>query len=178
MSFESQMAIIKQWIIKTVGVNPATNKVNKCLVIYDYIKLMSSDDISDSLQEYQALGFMVTSLHNLAVKYDFPIFATIQLNRDGIDKENSAVMSGSDRILWLCSNFSILKNKSDEEIAKDGIVNGNKKIVVCDCRHGPGLAYNDYINVKMDGSLCDIQEGATAYEIYQEKNAWYYFIRL
>ena len=42
------------------------------------------------------------------------------LFRDGITKESTDTASGSDRIVWLCSNFTIYKRKSDEEIAKDG----------------------------------------------------------
>ena len=45
----------------------------------------------------------------------------MQLNRDGIDEESTAVASGSDRILMYCISFTIFKQKSDEEIAEDGI---------------------------------------------------------
>ena len=91
-----------------------------CVIVYDYLKLMDSQGISQDLKEYQVLGFMMTSLHNFAVRYKVPILGFIQLNRDGITKETTDTASGSDRIIWLCSNFSIFKRKSDEEIADDG----------------------------------------------------------
>ena len=53
----------------------------------------------------------------------------VQLNRDGITKESTDTASGSDRIIWLCSNFTIFKRKSDEEIAEDGPENGNRKLL-------------------------------------------------
>jgi len=112
--------------MREVGLNSdGTSK--HCVIIYDYIKLMSTHDVSSNLQEYQALGFLMTALHDFAVRYKIPIFALMQLNRDGINKEGTDVASGSDRIIWLCSNFTILKDKSPEEIAKDGSNNGNRK---------------------------------------------------
>ena len=68
----------------------------------------------------------------------FLFLTFIQLNRDGITKESTDTASGSDRIIWLCSNFTIYKRKSDEEIAKDGPENGNRKLVPVISRHGEG----------------------------------------
>ena len=117
------------------------------------------------MKEYQALGFLMTGLHNFAIKYEIPILAFIQLNRDGITKESTDTASGSDRIIWLCSNFSIYKNKSDEEIAKDGPENGNRKLVPLIARHGEGLQDKDYINVNMIGKYGKLIEGKTAFEL-------------
>ena len=89
-------------------------KTNDCLVVYDYLKLMSSSSINNNMQEYQALGFQITNLHNLAVKLDFPCLSFVQLNRDGITKESTDAVSGSDRLNWLCTSFSIFKLKSAE----------------------------------------------------------------
>ena len=94
-----------------------------------------------------------------------PILAFIQLNRDGITKESTDTASGSDRIIWLCSNFSIYKAKSDEEIAKDGPENGNRKLVPIIARHGEGLGDKDYINVNMIGKYGKLTEGRTAFEL-------------
>ena len=107
----------------------------------------------------------MTSVHNFAIRYEVPILAFIQLNRDGITKESTDTASGSDRIIWLCSNFSIYKSKSDEEIAKDGPENGNRKLVPLISRHGEGLADKDYINVNMIGKYGKLIEGKTAFEL-------------
>jgi hypothetical protein len=99
-----------------------------------------------------------------------PIVAFVQLNRDGISKESTDTASGSDRIIWLCSNFTIFKRKSDEEIAEDGAKNGNRKLIPLISRHGPGLDDNDYINCHMKGWCAKITEGRTHIEIVNGVN--------
>ena len=162
--FEEQLAIMRRWILKEVGLNE-DGTAKQCVIFYDYLKLMDSQGMNQDLKEYQVLGFMMTSLHNFAVRYQVPIVAFIQLNRDGITKESTDTASGSDRIIWLCSNFSIFKRKSDEEIAEDGPTNGNRKLLPLVSRHGGGLDDNDYINCHMKGWCAKITEGKTRLEI-------------
>jgi replicative DNA helicase len=162
--FEDQLAIMRRWLVKEVGLND-DGTAKDCVIFYDYLKLMDSAGINQDLKEYQVLGFMMTSLHNFAVRYKVPIVAFIQLNRDGITKESTDSASGSDRIIWLCSNFSIFKRKSDEEIAEDGADNGNRKLLPLVSRHGGGLDDNDYINCNMKGWCAKITEGKTHLEI-------------
>lgn len=163
-SFEEQLAIMRRWIIKDVGLND-DGTAKQCVIVYDYLKLMDSAGMSADLKEYQVLGFMMTALHNFAVKYQVPILSFIQLNRDGINKESTDTASGSDRIIWLCSNFTIFKRKSDEEIAEDGLDSGNRKLVPLVSRHGGGLDDNDYINCYLKGWCAKITEGKTKLEI-------------
>lgn len=162
--FEDQLALMRRWLVKEVGLNE-DGKAKDCVIFYDYLKLMDSVGISQDLKEYQVLGFMMTSLHNFAVRYQVPIVAFIQLNRDGITKESTDSASGSDRIIWLCSNFSIFKRKSDEEMAEDGPESGNRKLLPLVCRHGGGLDDNDYINCYMKGWCAKITEGKTRLEL-------------
>lgn len=162
--FEEQLAIMRRWILKEVGLND-NGTAKDCVIFYDYLKLMDTQGMNQDLKEYQVLGFMMTSLHNFAVRYQVPIVAFIQLNRDGITKESTDTASGSDRIIWLCSNFTIFKRKSDEEIAEDGPSNGNRKLVPLVSRHGGGLDDNDYINCYMKGWCAKITEGKTRLEI-------------
>jgi replicative DNA helicase len=163
-SFEDQLSIMRRWLVKEVGLN-ADGTAKDCVVFYDYLKLMDSAGISQDMKEYQVLGFMMTSLHNFAVRYKIPVVAFIQLNRDGITKESTDTASGSDRIIWLCSNFTIFKRKSDEEIAEDGPSSGNRKLVPLISRHGGGLDDNDYINCHMKGGCAKITEGQTKLEL-------------
>jgi hypothetical protein len=163
-SFEEQLALMRRWIVKDVGLND-DGSAKECVIFYDYLKLMDAAGMSQDMKEYQVLGFMMTALHNFAVKYKVPIVAFIQLNRDGISKESTDTASGSDRIIWLCSNFTIFKRKSDEEIAEDGPDNGNRKLVPLISRHGGGLDDNDYINCYMKGWCAKIVEGKTRLEL-------------
>lgn len=164
--FENILNHIKRWVLQEVGTDE-NGRTNECVVVYDYLKLMSSSSISSNLQEYQALGFQITNLHNLAVKYDFACLAFVQLNRDGITKESTDAVSGSDRLIWLCTSFSIFKEKSAEETAEDGPEAGNRKLVPVVSRHGPGMNDGNYINMRMDGSHALLTELQTRDQFIQ-----------
>jgi replicative DNA helicase len=161
--FEQILNLIKRWVMQEVK-NDDYGKTNDCLIIYDYLKLMSSSSITNNIQEYQALGFQITSLHNLCVKLDIPCLSFVQLNRDGITKESTDAVSGSDRLIWLCTSFSIFKIKSPEELAEDGPNAGNRKLVPIVSRHGAGLDDGDYINMVMNGSHAKLRELKTRNE--------------
>ena len=165
-SFDNILGIMRKWIYQHVGFDEE-GRTKDCLIIYDYLKLMGSESISNAMQEYQVLGFQITKLHNFMVKYDVPCLSFVQLNRDGITKESTDVVSGSDRLIWLCTSFSIFKLKSDEEIATDTIEFGNRKLVPVVARHGCGLDDGDYISVKMYGGIGKIEESETRNEIHQ-----------
>ena len=163
--FEETLSIMRRWIVKRVGFDE-NGKTNDCMIIYDYLKLMHSSQINDSMKEFQVLGFQITQLHNFTVQYDVPCLSFVQLNRDGITKESTDVVSGSDRLVWLCSSFSIFKTKSDEEIAEDGGASGNRKLIPVVSRHGGGLNDDyDYINMNMRGEIATIDEGMTKSEL-------------
>ena len=161
--FEQTLSIMRRWILQEVGFDE-NGRTNECLIIYDYLKLMTADSLA-SIQEFQALGFQITSLHNFCVEYDCACLSFVQLNRDGITRESTDVVSGSDRLIWLCTSFSIFKNKSDEEIAEDGPEIGNKKLVPIVARHGPALEDGDYINMAMNGGIAKITENKTRNEL-------------
>lgn len=166
-SFESILSSMRKWVYQHVGFDD-NGKTKDCLIIYDYLKLMSSDSIAD-MEEYQALGFLITQLHNFCVKFDVPCLSFVQLNRDGVTKESSDVVSGSDRLVWLCTSFAIFKVKSEEEQAEDR-GNGlkkpyNRKLVPILSRHGGCLDDGDYINIMMEGQVARLTEGPTRNEL-------------
>ena len=162
--FENILGLMRKWLYQHVGIDE-NGRTKDCLIIYDYLKLMGSDGISNSMQEFQLLGFQITQLHNFCVKHDVPCLSFVQLNRDGITKESTDVVSGSDRLIWLCTSFTIFKMKSDEEIADDLEENGNRKLVPVVARHGAGLDDGDYINMNMFGKYGRIEEGKTRNEL-------------
>lgn len=168
--FENILAIMRKWIYQHVGFDEA-GVTNDCLIVYDYLKLMGSEGISSSMQEYQVLGFQITQLHNFMVKYDVPCLSFVQLNRDGITKESTDVVSGSDRLIWLCTSFSIFKMKSEEEVAEDKVENGNRKLVPVVSRHGEGLDDGDYVSMKMFGKIGRLEEGMTRNELHNSARA-------
>lgn len=166
--FEETLAMMRRWIKKDVGLN-LDGTAKKCVIFFDYLKLLDGAGISESMKEYQILGFMITTLHNFAAKYRVPIVCFLQLNRDGVDKENTSTASGSDRIIWLCSNYSILKRKSDEEIAEDGHNAGSRKLKSLIARHGPGMDDGNYVNIRANLACGQMQEGLTKFEIESGK---------
>ncbi len=166
LPFEDILVKLRRWVKSSVGY---TNGItNDCLVIYDYMKLTESSQLG-SMQEYQALGFNMMSLHNFTVKYDVPCLSFIQLNREGATLESAETASGSDRIIWLCSNFSIYKKKETNEISTDGVENGNRKLIPIVARHGPCLDDGDYISFRFRGEYCQIEEAGTRNKIAASK---------
>jgi replicative DNA helicase len=162
--FENILSVARKWIYQHVGFND-DGTTKDCLIIYDYLKLMSSDSMSNGMQEYQVLGFQITQLHNFCVKYDVPCLSFVQTNREGITKESSDIVSGSDRLAWLCTSLTVFKVKSDEEQAEDRS-NGlerpfNRKLVPIKARYGGGLEDGNYINIMMEGEYGRLTEGPT-----------------
>jgi replicative DNA helicase len=167
--FDETLSIARRWLLKKVGYDE-NGRLNDCLIIYDYLKLMTSENINNNLAEFQVLGFQITSLHNFCVEYDVACLSFVQLNRDGITKESTDAVSGSDRLIWLCTSFSIFKNKTEEERAMDGVVNGDKKLIPIVSRHGPGMEDEGYICLSMQGEFARINELGTIREIKRNAN--------
>lgn len=156
------LSIIRRWLIRFVGYD-GNGRLNDCLVIYDYFKLMSEESLK-SMDEYQALGFQISKLTDFCNIMDFPILAFVQLNRDGVTKETSDIISQSDRLLWLCHSFAILKRKTQEEIDVDGPELGNTKLIPLESRFGAGLEEGDYINLKFEKNISSMIELKTRNE--------------
>lgn len=152
--FEDTISEMRRWLVKNVGFEGKEAK--PCLIVFDYIKLMD-DKLLKNLQEYQAIGFMMTGLHNFVTKYMCPCLAFIQLNRDGD-------IAQSDRVGWFCSSFSVLKlvernSEEDTEIPTElGI---NRTLSVPISRYGEGLGNGDYINFRADFSVSRLIEHST-----------------
>ena len=159
-AFDEILGITRRWLFKHVGYNDE-GRMNECLIIYDYLKLMTSESISNNIAEFQALGFQITQLHNFCVEHDVPCLAFVQLNREGITRESEDVISGSDRLIWLCTSFSIFKARTQDEVAEESIGNRvNRRLIPVVARHGPGLD-GDSIFMRMTGELARLEEIGT-----------------
>lgn len=167
--FETILGIIRRWIFKRVGLQD-DGKANPCLIVYDYFKLMSGNVLNKNMQEYQAMGFQISQLTDFAQKYDFPVLSFVQVNRDGTSRDGSDVIAQSDRLLWLCHSLSIWKEKDNAEILQTGAENGSNVLKVIDCRFGPGLSDNDYINFAFNKGICKVKELRTNLEVLRDQN--------
>lgn len=161
--FEDTLAFIRRWLIKTVGYDE-NGRINDCLVVYDYLKMMSGEGISNDMKEHQILGFQMTNLSNFAQRFDIPIYSFVQLNRDGIDKESTDIISQSDRLLWLASSLSIYKPKSEDELASSSEA-GNMKLIVVKNRYGSVNSPGEYINMKFEGKYSRVTEGKLSSQV-------------
>lgn len=161
-------SVCRRWLSSVVGKNQDGSSKD-CLIVLDYLKTMDLAELGD-FQEYQYLGDFITKLHNFAVKNDVPVLATVQLNRDGINKEDTSVVSGSDRILWLCSSLAYLKKKTDEDIAAgDSKANGDRKMVVIETRYGKGMdSSSEYINIVSNMEQSKFTEGKFNFEVLDQ----------
>lgn len=173
-SYEEHMAITRRWVTKTVG---NTNGVtNDCLILYDYFQLLEQTDINKNIAEHQVLGFQMISMLRLASRSNIPIMSLIQLNRDGIDKDTTGVIAGSDRIARKVANFSILKKKTEEEMAEIADIKGmdgyTRKLIPIITRHGEELSDGDYINLRFDGNTAKLEEGPTRNEVMKARKAY------
>lgn len=166
--FKSILSIMKRWIHKSVGYD-STGRTNDCLIIYDYLKVMDSSSITNNIAEHQALGFQITDLHNFTVENDCACLAFAQLNRDGITKEDTGAIGDSDKIARVGTSCTLFKKKTEEEKVADGLRNGNRKIIVLEARHGPGMEDDGYICVQMDGEFAKLTELGTIRKIKKDE---------
>lgn len=166
LPFEQTLGLMRRWVLRDVGLGD-DGLAKPCLMVFDYLKLMDAGTLSKDLKEYQVLGFMMTALHNFAKRYGVPILLLVQLNRDGIDSENTDAVSGSDRVGWLCSNLCYLKWQGEEELAEQrgADTTYSHKLVYLVGRHGKGLARGDYINMNAQYEFGRLTEGPLKSEL-------------
>ena len=145
-SIQHIIPVIRKFAAKFLSKNNDGNEP-RGLIIYDYIKLMNSDDLNKA-QEYQLLGFLTSQLHDLAVKLNVPVLALGQLNRDAYKLDSELAAAGADRIVHLVDSFTILRTKKPEEIELDGKQRGNYMLKVCVARYGCAHEHNaEWINL-------------------------------
>jgi replicative DNA helicase len=148
MTIDEIVGIIRRFAVKDVGLCE-DGKYRRSLVCYDYLKLTSAKDLTKQMQEHQVLGYRMSELHDLMGQYGASMVMTLQLNRDGIDREDEAAASQSDRIIWLCDSFTIFKPLSPEELS---ITHGesNHKLFVSAVRHGRPNFPGEFIGIYAD----------------------------
>lgn len=120
-------------------------------IFFDYLKFPSSQLASlKSIQEWQMLGYIASGLKDLAGTLSLPIYSACQENRSDPKggKKDETNVGGSDRILQLASKLIFLTNKPEEDILKEGEVNGNQRLYIAYQRNGESDC--PLINIKFD----------------------------
>ncbi len=169
--FEETLADIRRWIVSKVGLN-SNGQANPCVVILDYLKLMSASSLKNNVSEHISLGFQMISFVNLCIRYNIPGMTFLQLNRDGINSDETSALAASDRLSWFCSNLSYFKPQSEEEVkeqkARGQSLIYQRKLIPIFARHGGGLDDGDYINIRFRGDIAKIEEGPTKFQLERE----------
>lgn len=156
-NLNSVIPIIRKFVYSQLG-GPVVGDKPSCLVVYDYIKMMNSQDLSSkNIQEYQAIGFLLSGLHDCAADLNIPIMALGQLN-----KQEEV---GIDRIVHNVDSVTVLRPKRPEEIEEDGIARGTHALEVKYARNGCGHEPGTWINVHFDKSCGQFTEDKRSSEV-------------
>jgi len=104
------------------------------LLVFDYIKLPSSGSLVGE-KEYQALGYLTSTLKDIAGTLEIPVVSAVQLNRAAVkaDEIDESMIAGSDRILQLANRVCFLRWKTEEERA---LSKGNQRFKIAFQRGG------------------------------------------
>jgi replicative DNA helicase len=105
---------------------------------FDYIKMV---ELGDNYNETQTLGYLTSSLKDLAGTLNIPIITAVQLKRDSHEKSlvGSDDIADSDRVLRYCNLLMSLTHKSKKEIDTSGIQCGTHRLQILDNRGGSSL---------------------------------------
>ena len=130
-SIDEVTSFCRRWFYKNVG------RGGKCLIIYDYFKLLGNEKINNNLAEHQIIGAAIDKMKKLSEELACPIFAAMQTNRSGNSfnkkskdiADDSTAVALSDRLLWFTSYLGILRGKTADELEEDGVEFGSHKII-------------------------------------------------
>ncbi|MCK5017448.1 MAG: hypothetical protein KAS32_10310, partial [Candidatus Peribacteraceae bacterium] len=104
-------------------------------LFFDYVKMV---ELNENFNETQTLGYITSSLKDLAGTLGIPVITAVQLNRTGEGKSrlNSDQIADSDRVLRYCNVLMALAPKLRKEIEEDGIKCGTHRLQILDNRGG------------------------------------------
>jgi len=144
---------MRRWLLTHVKPDRDT-RVPQCLIVYDYIKLAMTNEISRGiLAEWQQHGLHVANLHDFMNKYNVPCIAFGQTNNE-VD-EGIKCVAGGKRISENVDSVSYFKRKSDQERAMDSM--GTHMSKIFKSRYGRGL-WGSYINFNVNLSFGEFVE--------------------
>ena len=122
------ISMIRRWHAANI------KKGQQGIIVYDYLKLTSGENVSENWAEYQVMGQKINRLKRLAEELDCVILTAIQLNRSGERRggelvDDSSAIAISDRLQWLGAFIAIFRRKTLDEINRDGTRFGTHKMI-------------------------------------------------
>lgn len=166
---EEVVSLIRQFKVQHVGEELVGGrmKTKPCLIVYDWMKVNDSNQISRNTQEWQTLGYIATAVKNIATELDIPVVAGAQSNRGGAAhgvtgksaEHSSTFLAGSDRIAQYCTCLIWLRwLRESEQVLVDKI--------------DPEFYYNQMMHVIMQRGGPSCQEGIPLF--YEGKKITYH----
>jgi replicative DNA helicase len=133
------------------------NKMPRCLIVWDYIKLARIDDVKNmGVGAHDVIGDACMALHDFAEEYNLPIMAFGQTNRQ-LDIDLNMI-AGAKKIVELVDSITLWRTKDQDDLTIDP--NGTHEMHVLASRYGKGVS--TYINVKADLGIGKFEEKGIA----------------
>ena len=153
MGVEEVIPKIRRWVMTTAKPDK-TSKFPQCLVVYDYIKLATFDELrGGKIQEWQLHGLNMAAMHDFVNKWNIPMMALGQTNNTiGYDLK---MVAGAKRIVDNVSSVTLLHRKDDDQKSMDG--NGNYFLMPLVTRYGAGL-HKGHINLAFNPEIGEFNE--------------------
>lgn len=130
-NLDQVISMIRRWHAANI------KQGQKGIIVYDYLKLTSSNNVSDNWREHQAMGQMINRLKRIAEELDCVSLTAIQLNRTGENfnrkssdvVDDSSAIAISDRLQWFAAFVAIFRRKTLDEMNRDGQRFGSHKMI-------------------------------------------------
>ena len=142
MTADEMVALATKFYYSKVG------RGNRMILSFDYIK--TTNQLGGNMTEWQVVGEIVDKFKKFVQKDILfenrpmiSMFTSVQSNRMGVTTNKKAdqiiddesTVSLSDRIIQFCSHMFILRKKTMDEIAEEGIQFGTHKFICIKARH-------------------------------------------
>lgn len=120
---KQQESIARRWYYKHVH---GTNR--RGMIAVDYFKPTVGGDFDGKTPYFLNFGNRVNQYKNLAIELEIPVYALVQVNREGEDTKsggrmsNSTVVSGGDMLGQFCSSLHLLERLSNDFKAQWGLL--------------------------------------------------------
>ena len=165
LGVEQVIPKMRRWIM--TNAKPSKTAIfPECLIVYDYVKLATLDELrGGKLQEYQLHGLNMATLHDFVNQANVPMLAFGQTNRS-LEYSTDCV-AGAKRIIDNVSSMTLMKRKTAEEKSLDPT--GSHFLMPLETRYGAGM-HSGHINLAFSTDLGEFHElGVSSIDFREEK---------
>ncbi len=123
MDLAAQISLSRRWYYKHVH-----GSSRRGMVAVDYFKPTTGSDFGGKTPFFLQSGHRVNEFKNLAIELSIPVYALVQVNREGEDSKggarmsNSSVIAGGDFLGQLCTTLHLLERLTLEFRAQYGLL--------------------------------------------------------